>query len=57
VILRGITSDFPELEDQEKMKGRLYAAADVRKRGTYWMGGYDKKMVRNSADEVWPNQP
>jgi methionine synthase II (cobalamin-independent) len=33
VILGVITSKFPELEDKEKMKERLYAAADVIAKG------------------------
>ena len=33
VILGVITSKFPELEDKEKMKERLYAAADVVAKG------------------------
>jgi methionine synthase II (cobalamin-independent) len=33
VIVGVITSKFPELEDKEKMKERLYAAADVIAKG------------------------
>jgi methionine synthase II (cobalamin-independent) len=33
VILGVITSKFPELEDKEKMKERIYAAADVIAKG------------------------
>jgi methionine synthase II (cobalamin-independent) len=33
VILGVITSKFPELEDKEAMKARIYAAADVMAKG------------------------